>query len=324
MKLLIGTYTRGTQSEGIYSLEFNRHTGEFGVPRLVARTDNPSWLVVDRGAESNYVIAANEFADGPGGGEISVFASSGESLNLTQQVSSRGADPCHLSVSSDRLAVANYSGGTVALYAYTDGVIGELVRQILHEQSGPLPRQSTAHPHGAYFIGEELWIPDLGADRIYRYEARTGAGLSPIPVSAGAGPRHLTRDGEYLVTELNNSVCRICAGAVQASTSSLPANWSGTSITAEIQKAGDHLYVSNRGHDSIAVLDTAPTLKLIQHQTTGGHHPRHFLIDPSANWLLVANKDSDNIVALPRLDSGLLGDPVATVDCPSPTCVISG
>ncbi len=49
--------------------------------------------------------------------------------------------------------------------------------------------------------------------------------------------------------------------------------------------------------------------------------PRHFLIDPSGKWLLVANKDSDNIVALPREDSGMLGDPVAEVGCPSPTCL---
>jgi len=44
-------------------------------------------------------------------------------------------------------------------------------------------------------------------------------------------------------------------------------------------------------------------------------------IDPGGRWLLVANRDSHNIVSLPLNGQGLLGDAAAEVSCPSPVCL---
>ena len=42
-------------------------------------------------------------------------------------------------------------------------------------------------------------------------------------------------------------------------------------------------------------------LRRVGHQPTGGKHPRHFAIDPSGNFLLVANRDTNNILVF-RID----------------------
>jgi 6-phosphogluconolactonase len=316
MRILIGTYTRGTASDGIYRLTLDLRSGGLSEPVLVARSDNPSWLI----SQGDRIVAANEFADGEAGGELSVYSANDDTLALTQRVPSHGADPCHLACSGERLAVANYSGSTVALYEWRRGAVGDLIRRIEHSSTGSHPRQATAHPHGVYFTGGELLVPDLGADRIYRYDPDDGTLCSEQSVSPGAGPRHLTRDGAFLVNELDNTVQSVNDDGPAVST--LPPAWRGESSTAEIVRHKERmLYVSNRGHDSIAVFAVGSELRAVQHASTHGRHPRHFLIDPDGRWLLVANRDTDNIVCLPILANGLLGDPVAETTCPAPVCL---
>jgi 6-phosphogluconolactonase len=321
LQLLIGTYTRGTDAEGIYGADLDEESGQLTNLRLISQADNPTWLL-SRGSR---VIVANEFSDGSSGGEISVFQSSGGTLQLEQRLPSHGADPCHLACSTDRLAVANYSGSTVALYQWSDLGIGALVTLIEHQHTGTHPRQAAAHPHGVYFIGGELRVPDLGADRIYRYQPVDGRRLGEIEVAAGAGPRHLSADGNFLINELDNTVARIEGGSAELGCSTLPAGTTIMSSTAEIQQFGHLLYASNRvahADGIITVFETRPVLRAVQHQTTAGKHPRHFIVDPAGRWLLVANRDSNNIVTLPLDADGRLGHSVAEMNCPSPVHLV--
>jgi 6-phosphogluconolactonase len=83
--------------------------------------------------------------------------------------------------------------------------------------------------------------------------------------------------------------------------STLPAGWSGKNTTAEIGVAPDgrFVYVSNRGHDSIAIFAVADSgrLRLLGCEATGGKRPRFFTLDPHGAFLYAANQESDNIVA---------------------------
>jgi len=68
-----------------------------------------------------------------------------------------------------------------------------------------------------------------------------------------------------------------------------------------VHPGGNFVFVSNRGHDSIAVFrvhhDIAAPGRLsaacIAH--TRGNTPRHFQFDTSGQWLICANQDSDSI-----------------------------
>ena len=83
--------------------------------------------------------------------------------------------------------------------------------------------------------------------------------------------------------------------------STLPAGFTGTSATAQLQidRAARFLYASNRGADNIAVFSIDPaqgTLTLVEHVSTQGKTPRDFSLDPTGRYLFAANQNSDTIV----------------------------
>ena len=64
------------------------------------------------------------------------------------------------------------------------------------------------------------------------------------------------------------------------------------------------------------------TLKTIGFQSVLGKHPRNFSLSPNEDFLLVANRDTDNIISFKR-DSltGKLAF-VSEVSAPSPVCIL--
>ena len=111
--MIVGTYTSG-KSEGLYVYRFDTKTGDATLVS-VAKTVNPSWLVVSR--DNRHVYAVNELPgdNGPATqrGGVSAFSFDPQSgqLAFVNRVSSQGNDPCYLSLSPDghSLFVANYS-----------------------------------------------------------------------------------------------------------------------------------------------------------------------------------------------------------------------
>ena len=107
----------------------------------------------------------------------------------------------------------------------------------------------------------------------------------------------------------------------------LPAGWTGTNYPADIHVApnGRALYVSNRGHNSIAVFSVAEStgaLALEQVVPTEGDWPRNFSLDPTGRWLVVANQKSNSIVVFQRDEaSGKLTPTPQRIVVPSPDCL---
>jgi 6-phosphogluconolactonase len=80
--------------------------------------------------------------------------------------------------------------------------------------------------------------------------------------------------------------------------SALPPDFAGENTSAEIlmHPRGRFVYVSNRGHDSVAVFAAdqgTGRLTLVQHVPSGGRTPRYMAFDLTGEWLLVTNHDSD-------------------------------
>jgi 6-phosphogluconolactonase len=76
---------------------------------------------------------------------------------------------------------------------------------------------------------------------------------------------------------------------------------------------GGFVYGSNRGDDSIATFTADPvdgTLTLVETVSSGGQTPRNFEVAADGTLMLVANQNSDNIVAF-SID-GVTGLPEAT------------
>jgi 6-phosphogluconolactonase len=176
---------------------------------------------------------------------------------------------------------------------------------------------------------------------LYRLDAEGGA-LQRVPsgdavLHPGSGPRHLAFHPMlplvFVANELNSTVTTLrfdqdhAVLSVLASHSTLPSGWSKPSYAADIHvdTSGRFLYVSNRGHDSVAVFSIAPTtgaLALAQLVHTGGNWPRNFTLDPTGRWLLVANERSGSIVVFGRDErSGRLSAGRRRLSLPSPVCL---
>jgi 6-phosphogluconolactonase len=109
--------------------------------------------------------------------------------------------------------------------------------------------------------------------------------------------------------------------------STLPKDYTGTNnTTAEVvvHPNGKFLYVSNRGHDSIANFTIGDDGRLTPRgfASTQGEVPRNFAIAPGGQFLLAANQKTDNIVVF-SIDqaTGDLKPTGAKVDAPAPICI---
>lgn len=126
----------------------------------------------------------------------------------------------------------------------------------------------------------------------------------------GAGPRHIAFHPNhrffYVSNELDSTVVAFvwngragCLAPLQ-SLSTLPNNYSGDNYPAhvDITPDGRYLYVSNRGHNSLASFSIDSNngqLCPLGHYSTDGDWPRHFCIDPEGRHLIAANQKSGSL-----------------------------
>ena len=345
-RLFVGTYTRNTDAEGIYV--FDTEAGAYTLKAVNKAVDNPSYLILSPNGRQLYCV--NEISDfqGQPEGAVSAFDIGQEGgLSLINQLSSRGGDPCHLAIDGAArfLLVSNYTGGSFASIALMpDGALGGYGGFVQHHGSGPdTHRQSYAHVHSASIATADqcCYVADLGLDRLSRYPLSEAglidaASASYIQLNPGAGPRHLVfstgATHAYLINELDNTLTvleRTASGrlAVVQTLSSLPEGYLDFSSAADVHLSADgcFLYASNRGHDSLAVFAVERAkglLSLVEMVSVAGSHPRNFILTPDDRGLLVANKDSDEIVIFDRdKTSGRLTDTGNRISVPSPVCL---
>lgn len=349
--LYVGTYTVGGRREGIHLLRMDSRTGALRQIGAVDAGANPSFLAIHPSGRALYAVNEVTELAGRATGAVSAFTIAPDSGALTRlnEQSSEGAAPCYVSVDPGGrvVLVANYVGGSVALLPIqTNGALGRATHVIQHRGSGPnAERQQTAHAHCIvpHPSGRFALAVDLGVDRVlvYRLDVERGslvhADRGDAVMRPGSGPRHLSfHPGLPLVFvagELDSTVtalhCDPESGALSTvqTLSTLPEGWTGTNFPADIHVApsGRALYVSNRGHDSIAVFSVARAtgaLTLEQVVSTGGAWPRNFSLDPTGRWLLVANQRSDSITVFGRdAESGRLTPTSQRITVPSPVCL---
>jgi len=347
----VGTYT-DSGSKGIYGYRLDAGTGAVNSIGLTAETDNPSFLAIH--PSGKFLYAANEVEqfNGEKSGSVSAFSldrNTGK-LTLLNRVSSLGGSPAHLSLdkTGKYLFVANYGGGSVAVFPIDgDGRLGKASSFVQHTGSSVnSERQASPHPHEVVATNDNRFVlvPDLGLDEvlIYKFDATKGALTPNDPrfgkTAPGAGPRHIALHPNgrfvYLVDEMQSTVSAFSynahAGNLQPieTLTTLPKDFSGKNSTAEIltDAKGNFLYLSNRGHNSIAVfaIDShTGRLAPVQDVPTGGKTPRNFAIDPTGKWLFAANQESNDITLF-QVDghTGRLTPTKTVLQIGAPVCVI--
>lgn len=347
MHLFVGTYTN-SGSKGIYVYRFNAATGK---AKLVSNTDsvvNPSYLAIS--PNKKFVYAVNE-TNGKNPGSVSAFAfnkNTGRLKFINQQLTG-GDDPCYVNVhkSNDWVLVGNYSGGSASAFRVNaDGSLKPYAQLMQDSGKSVNPnRQEKAHVHSTIFSPNQDYVftPDLGLDKvmIYKFEPAAQRPLKPTTPSfaatkPGSGPRHLTFHPNgafaYLIEEMTGTVSAYKYNDgrlifIQRTTTH-PSDFKGAIGSADIHLSpdGKFLYASNRGDANtlaiFAVNSTTGRLQLKGYHTTLGKTPRNFIIDPTGNYLLVANQGTNNIVIFKRnKQNGMVAATGQQINVPAPVCL---
>jgi 6-phosphogluconolactonase (cycloisomerase 2 family) len=339
------TKERNARGAGITVYRYAPETGACALVQTLNDLVNPSFLTFDTTQSHLYCVHGDQ-------SEVSAFAIDSKSGELTKlnTVGTQGKNPVHLSVDPGNkfLTVANYATGSFALLPIQDdGSLGVLAHvESLSGEAGPHKvEQSSSHPHMIPFdpSGRFLVIPDKGLDRIFVYRVQNNNAkleatqVSMVKAREGAGPRHIvfTPDARhaYVVNELDSSVTGYAYEADQGVLtakeilSTLPSTFTGNSRAAAIVIApsGKHLYVSNRGHDSVAIFAITEGGEFVVqgHAPSQGRKPRFMNLTPDGARLFVANEETDSIVAFDvDGNSGGLTANGQTIKTGSPVCMI--
>lgn len=344
-RVYIGTYS-GKLSKGIYQCELDTKDGKLSGAAVAAEVKDPSFVAIHPNQRYLYCV-------GEGGkGSITAFSIDAKSgkLTLLNAQPSQGAAPCHLVVDATgkNVLAANYTGGScLSIPIEADGGLSK--SSSFHQHKGfsvDKSRQQAPHAHSINLdkANKFAFCADLGLDKvlIYRFDAAKGT-LTPNDPPAfdtppGSGPRHFAwhPNGKfaYINGEMSMTVIATAYDDERGSLkqlqvlSTLPkdANRKGAS-TAEVvvHPNGKFVYVSNRGHNSIAIFSCDPKtgmLKAVGHESRNIATPRNFAIEPTGKYMLVANQSGNSVISFGiNQSTGELIPTGGSVSVGAPVCV---
>jgi 6-phosphogluconolactonase len=343
--LLIGTYTSTPDSYGLFLYEFNCETGDCNFKSKLAGIENPSYIAVSHNGKNVYLV--NEVTNGG----ISSFAfnlRTGE-LSFINRVSSGGSEPCYITtdIHNRYVFACNCESGNIAAVCLNkDGSLGQNI-QIIRNEDTNIDSNIRLFPHAHCTMlspdNHFLFVSDLGVDKVYIYHfdpSNESQPLTPIEppfvvVPPGSGPRHLVIHPSfkfvYLIMEMGGYIMGYDYqnGKIieKQSITMLSSDFKGNISAADIHISSDgrFLYASNRGDANelvIYTIDKNGILSFKDRQPTLGFAPRNFAIDPSGNFLLVANQKSNEIIIFRRCrKSGLLTSSGMKIIVSQPVCL---
>jgi len=344
--LLASGYSNADQA-GIQAFLFDESAGVLTASGSFTGIKDPSFLILHPNRQWVYVVSETGQSSHGAFGEVWAFQFTREPFLLQplNRQTSRGDWPCHLQLDGTGrwLITTNYGTGSAAIYPLlADGSLGDMSDFIQHAGTGPnVERQEGPHAHSSIFAPDNRFviIADLGIDQlvIYKFDGTAGKLLPHATARSqpGAGPRHLVfhPNGKwfYAANELASTVTFYEYDAVHGllterqSFSTLPPD-SPENIVADIHLSAnaERLYVSNRGHNSIAVFDVNGdgSLSLVSIPACGGNWPRNFALSSNGRFVLVANEYSNEICVLPSLEGReALGAPVSRRAVTGASCI---
>jgi 6-phosphogluconolactonase len=320
----VGSYTHPTstttsKSKGIYAFRFDSKRGTLAPLGIAAEAVNPAHLWASPNGKYLYAVSWQNPDKVDTVAAYRIDHKTGM-LTLMNRVSAKGdlANQVVLDPSGKLAGTVTYASGTFTLYRVeADGTLSEPFYTDQHSGTPLSPRQPGPKAHGIAFSKDSrfAYVAELGLDRVYSYRVdaanHTVTPLNPpfVSLPGGSGPRRLQLhpNGRFLYvnheTDSKVTVFEIHEGHLKTvqTISTRPEDYTANNSTAEIQidKEGKWLYVSNRGHDTLALYSVDPgkgALTLVEYIPSLGRTPRNITIDPSNEYLFCANQNGENVV----------------------------
>ena len=330
--VFLGTYTGGKDgSKGIYRCKFDDATGKLSEAEVAAEMASPSFITIH--PNKKYLYAVGE-GGGKDGGPVVAFALDAKKGTLTKlnEDKSSGPGPCHVvgpkGACRDRqlrrrehLRVRGGGDGKPRGGFFSTGNSKDRPAEGTARAAARLTRPAITLHRGPGI--DKIKVFHIGAKGVEEEEDED------VATPAGSGPRHMAfhpvaKTRFYVCGELDSTVNFVKSGKVAQSLSTLPKATPGNS-TAEciVSPDGKHVYVSNRGHNSIAVfrVDNGGMLEAAGHITGDIKTPRNFNIDPSGKWMLIASQDGGKVGVWELDEKGMGKETGDTVPVSSCVCV---
>lgn len=339
--LYVGTYTdtdvlahqphSKTRGEGIYVYSLDK-AGKL-IQKGLTKVLNPAVLEIHPNKKMLYAISenidSNGFVTSYKIGDDGLLANHGK-------YTASGKSTCYLKLAPNKqqAVIVSYWDAMIDVVSVDeDGALGENLqsfrqvkrskyRQVTDREDHWKNRQVGPHAHSAHFWNNMVFIPDLGENSIFQYNYSDTKFLERdfvIPLAENSGPRHMVIHPKYNVAYVSNElkntvvVAKLDKNPKSAGQSrfqptqyisTIPKDFSATSYVSEVSMSPDKkfLYVSNRGHNSIAVFSIIDggSLELVEITKVHGEFPRHFAHSPNGEFVLVANQDSSTITVFKR------------------------
>ncbi len=304
--LYAGTYT-AKSSQGIYSFSFE--DGRLSSSQLFCEIKNPKYLT----KKDNCLITVADFDYESG---VALINAEGDIKN---KIAFEKRSSCFITSVDDDIYTANYHTGVVTHL--------KLVQDEL-KFINSIQIQDGAGCHQILVFHERILVPCLFLDRVFIFD-RSLKKIGSIHFNANTGPRHgvFSKDGKYLylVSELSNELFVIETNEwnIIHQIPVLMSKEIHVRDTAAIRLNDDEkfIYVSTRTKDVISVIeleDHMPTV--IQTVSCGGKHPRDFVL--LGQYLLCANKNTNEVVSFKINDDGTLGKIVDRIEVPEVVALI--
>ncbi|CDO70096.1 hypothetical protein BN946_scf184806.g23 [Trametes cinnabarina] len=342
------TILAGGYTTFVASYLFNSDTNALTLLNQSPTGANPSWISLHP-TNKSILYTVNE--DSPGGLQSFLIGKDGLLSSPIDTINSQGNSPAFTTpLSTGQVAVMNVSGlqaqsefnfSLTFLHKYDTGN-GLIVPT---EKGNPLEFTSdyslitfnapVSHPHMALEHGSEVFVPDLGADKIWRLVENGSPGNwrihGQIDQPKGSGPRHIATRGNTLfcVHELASTLTQQLIPPAPNGTTPLIANFSilppglpeGAAMAGAeilIAEASEHfpepfVYVSNRNTgvqdprgDAIAIFRIEPKLELVGFVWTGLDQIRGMQLGgPEKEFLIAGGVAGDGgVIVLKRTDGG--------------------
>ncbi|MBN2765822.1 MAG: lactonase family protein [Paludibacteraceae bacterium] len=339
-RFMIGTYTSKTASEGIYSLEIDIKKDSYKTTLQTSEVTDPSFIATDK----QNLYAVNE-TQNPGFVSAFKFNKKNGSLKFLNRVNAGGDHSCYVDIAAKHVVVANYSGGSLAVFGRKkNGLLTDYQQLITHTGNSVHPeRQKKPYVHQTIFSPDKKYVlvNNLGTDKVtcYRYNSKNTDQIltlsDEIKLKAGSGPRHLTfsKNGKYIfvLQELDGTISTLSFNngkfSLISETTLVQQNESETGA-ADIHTSpdGKFVYATNRGsanNISCFAVENNGSLRLVEQTSVKGVGPRNFCITKDGKYVLVGNQRTNQIAVFLRdKKSGILYDTGMMINISAPVCIV--
>ncbi|MBR2037838.1 MAG: beta-propeller fold lactonase family protein [Lachnospiraceae bacterium] len=275
--------------------------------------DRPMYMIVSKNKMN---ILLREVMKGKESGVVAYdMDADGKLTNPSDVVSTKGEVACHLTEVDGAMYCVNYISGSV---------IKLPDKLAVHSGNSIHPkRQQSSHPHYvcASPDGKYILVTDLGLDKIFVYTKNLELhSITDMP--AGHGPRHLVCHPDekrvYCANELGSTLSELAYEdgvlTLKNTVSTIPPGYHGANAVAAIRYNKDKIYVTNRGHNSIVVMDE--NLRIENLFSCGGEEPRDIWIMDDV--IICTNQFSDKVCFISAQDGSLLEE----IKLEAPLCVV--